>query len=133
LTPGREQLRSQVGLNDCAWCSRSHGCDVDILGGSSEAIDQAIVDLGAAPLDEELRELFRFLRKLVQSPGQGESDWKAVLEAGWTPTAVDAVAESALSWRSRSGAGSRREARVWPHRTFRPEERSGCAQSSWPQ
>jgi hypothetical protein len=37
-------------------------------------------------------ELFRFLRKLVQSPGQlGESDWKAVLGAGWTPTEVDAA------------------------------------------
>lgn len=86
LTPlTREQIAAYVSrLNNCSYCSLSHGCDVSILGGDVDLIDQAIVDLDVAPLDDKLRELFRFIRSLVDTPDQfGAADWQKAMDAGW--------------------------------------------------
>jgi uncharacterized peroxidase-related enzyme len=81
----RQQIATYVSrLNQCVYCSASHSCDVEILGGDVDAIDQAVSNLNTAALDDKTRELFRFVRTLVTSSGQfGEMDWRQAMAAGW--------------------------------------------------
>lgn len=81
----RQQIATFVSrLNQCVYCSASHSADVDVLGGDGLAIEQAILDLDAAPVDDKQRELFRFVRTLVTSPNEfGERDWHRAMDAGW--------------------------------------------------
>lgn len=81
----RQQIATYVSrLNQCVYCSASHSCDVEILGGDVDAIDQAVSNLNTAALDDKTRELFRFVRTLVTSSGQfGEMDWHRAMAAGW--------------------------------------------------
>lgn len=79
-------------LNNCNHCSRSHGCDVDIFGGSAEVLDLAVVDLDAAPMDNKLREMLRFIPKIVSSPDEfGQVDWRKALNAGWERAKLEAA------------------------------------------
>jgi len=81
----RQQIATYVSrLNQCVYCSASHSADVDILGGDPLAIEQAVSDLDAAPIDDKQRELFRFVRTLVSKPDDfGEGDWNRAIKAGW--------------------------------------------------
>ena len=81
----RQEIATFVSrLNHCTYCTASHSADVEILGGDVEAMAQAAADLDTAPLDEKMRALFAFLRKIVDSPGNfGESDWHEAMDAGW--------------------------------------------------
>jgi uncharacterized peroxidase-related enzyme len=81
----RQQIATFVSrLNQCVYCSASHSADVDVLGGDALAIEQAILDLDAAPVDDKQRELFRFVRTLVSSPDSfGEKNWQRAMDAGW--------------------------------------------------
>lgn len=81
----RQQIATFVSrLNHCVYCSASHSADVDILGGDPLAIEQAVSDLDAAPIDDKQRELFRYVRTLVMSPDDfGEGEWNRAMKAGW--------------------------------------------------
>lgn len=81
----RQQIATFVSrLNQCVYCSASHSADVDILGGDPLAIEQAVSDLDAAPLDDKNREIFRFVRTLVSNPDNfEEKDWQRAMDAGW--------------------------------------------------
>ena len=81
----RQQIATFVSrLNQCVYCSASHSADVDILGGDALAIEQAVSNLDAAPIDDKDRELFRFVRALVTSPDDfGEGNWNRAMKAGW--------------------------------------------------
>lgn len=80
-----QQIATYVShLNECVYCSSSHACDIEILGGDVDAIDQAVRNLDTAQLDDKTRELFRFVRTLVSSSGLfGKADWRQALDAGW--------------------------------------------------
>ncbi len=81
----RQQIATFVSrLNQCIYCSASHSADVEILGGDVDAIAQAVADLDAAPLDEKIRALFRFVRSMIISPNEfGEMDWQQAMDAEW--------------------------------------------------
>lgn len=81
----RQQIATYVSrLNECVYCTSSHACDVEILGGDVDAIEQAVCNLNTAQLDDKTRELFRFVRTLVSSSGLfGKADWSQALDAGW--------------------------------------------------
>lgn len=81
----RQEIATFVShLNHCVYCSASHSADVEILGGDVDAIAKAAADLDAAPVDEKTRALFRFVKKLVTSPGEfGEDAWHEAMKAGW--------------------------------------------------
>ena len=81
----RQQIATFVSrLNQCVYCSASHSADVDILGGDALAIEQAVSNLDAAPIDDKDRELFRFVRAVVTSPDDfGEGNWSRAMKAGW--------------------------------------------------
>jgi uncharacterized peroxidase-related enzyme len=81
----RQQIATFVSrLNQCVYCSASHSADIDVLGGDPLAIEQAVSDLDAAPVDDKLRELFRFVRMLITNPDDfGQGDWNRAMKAGW--------------------------------------------------
>ena len=81
----RQEIATFVShLNQCVYCSVSHSADVDLLGGDVDAIAEAAVDLDAAPLDEMTRNLFRFVRSMIESPEEfGEHDWRKAMDSGW--------------------------------------------------
>jgi uncharacterized peroxidase-related enzyme len=81
----RQEIATFVShLNHCVYCSASHSADVEILGGDVDLISQAASDLGAAPMDEQKRALFGFVKKLVDSPDEfGEQDWLQAMDSGW--------------------------------------------------
>lgn len=89
----QEQIATFVSrLNHCSYCARSHACDVEVLGGDLAAIDAAVTDLDAAPLDDRLRALFRFVRALVREPDTfGPADWERALVAGWSAAELEAA------------------------------------------
>jgi uncharacterized peroxidase-related enzyme len=82
----RQQIATFVShLNHCVYCSASHSADVEILGGDPDAIGKAAADLDAAPLDEKMRALLRFVRGLVNDSSEfGEDDWHQAIDAGWS-------------------------------------------------
>ncbi|MFQ5661055.1 MAG: carboxymuconolactone decarboxylase family protein [Gammaproteobacteria bacterium] len=94
LTPLlKEQIAAYISrLNHCSYCSLSHGCDVKVLGAEVGPIDEAVADLEQAPLDDKLRELFRFLRTLVRHPDEfAETDWRRALDSGWQRSELESA------------------------------------------
>ncbi len=81
----RQEIATFVShLNHCVYCLASHSADVEILGGDVDAVSAAAADLDRAPLDDKMRALFAFVKKVVDSPDTfGEGDWHAAMNAGW--------------------------------------------------
>lgn len=90
----RELIAAYVSaLNDCGFCFQAHrvyaakyGIDVDLFDGLIEDVD-------SSDLDEELKPLFRYVRKLTVSPAKVvDTDVDEVLEAGVSEEALhDAI------------------------------------------
>lgn len=89
----RQEIATFVShLNHCTYCTASHSADVEILGGDPNAIGQAAVDLDAAPLDDKMRALFSFVRKVVNEPETfGESDWRQAMDSGWDSAELESA------------------------------------------
>ncbi len=89
----RQQIATFVSrLNECVYCSASHGADVEILGGDVDAIADATVDLDAASLDDKTRALYKFVRTIIKSPEAfGEDDWRQAMDSGWRNDELESV------------------------------------------
>ena len=81
------------GLNACPLC-----CGVHTLVAQSFGIDEGVItalvnDLDSAPVDDKLKALLRFVRKVNQEPSKmTQADADAVFAAGWDERALhDAV------------------------------------------
>ena len=100
LTVGERELIAAFvsGLNACQFCldghevfARAHGIDPDVIAAM-------LVDIESAEVDERLRPLLSYVRKLTQDPAKmTEADARAVYDAGWSEEALfDAVQTCAL-------------------------------------
>lgn len=89
----RQQVATFVShLNRCAYCSASHSCDIEILGGDADAIELAAVDLEAAPVDDKMRALLRFVRAMVSDPARfGAGNWEEAIGAGWDAAELESA------------------------------------------
>ena len=81
------------GLNACQYCYGVHAETARAFGVEAGLIEQLLADVDSAPVDEKLRPLLRFARKLTLEPArmtQGDAD--AVFAAGWDEAGLhDAV------------------------------------------
>jgi uncharacterized peroxidase-related enzyme len=86
----RELIATYVsGLNHCRYCRGVHSATTELLGIPLSAIDSAIDDLDAAPIDEKMKPVLRYARKLTQKPTSvTEADAYAIFVAGWDETAL---------------------------------------------
>lgn len=81
------------GLNACQYCYGVHAETARAFGVDAALIEQLVADVDTAPVDERLRPLLRYARKLTLEPSrmtQGDAD--AVFAAGWAEAELhDAV------------------------------------------
>jgi uncharacterized peroxidase-related enzyme len=76
-------------LNGCHFARTSHRTCAIELGIAPEAFDGAVEDLESASLDERLRAMLRYARKLTLTPAAIEpADAQPLYDAGWSEQAV---------------------------------------------
>jgi uncharacterized peroxidase-related enzyme len=108
----RELIAAYVsGLNACHYCEGVHGAVTEAFGVEEGVLAALLADVGTAPVRDELKPLFTYVRKLTLTPSRmAAADAGAVFAAGWEEkTLFDAVSVCALcaarGWRRRrSGA-----------------------------
>jgi uncharacterized peroxidase-related enzyme len=95
----RELIAAYVsGLNHCRYCHGVHVATADLLGAPKSAILSALDDIDASPVDEKMKPVLRYARKLTLQPsGVTQADADAIFAAGWDETALyHTVAVTAL-------------------------------------
>ena len=95
----RELIAAYVsGLNACRFCFEGHKAFARAFGISDGIIDALMTDINSAPVDEKLKPILRYVKKLNELPARlGEADAKAVYDAGWSERALyDAIQIAAL-------------------------------------
>ena len=86
----RELIAAFVSsLNSCDYCAGSHGEAAMAFGIPERTIAMLAEDIDAAPVDEKLRPILRFVEKLTRTPARLTSaDVDTVLSAGWDEEAL---------------------------------------------
>jgi alkylhydroperoxidase family enzyme len=99
FTPAERELllAFAAGVARCAFVYVAHSEVAYAWGIEEGVLDRLLDDLEAAPVDQSLKPVLRFVRKLTLAPADmSQRDADAVLEAGWSETALhDAVAITA--------------------------------------
>ncbi len=86
------------GLNQCQYCTGAHSAFAADHGVDPVLFDGLMADLDSAPVDDRLKPILHYVRKLTLSPSRmTQADADAVFAAGWDEQALgDAVAICAL-------------------------------------
>lgn len=95
----RELIAAYVsGLNACAYCHGVHTVTAASFGLDEATLTALLTDVQAAPVDDRLKPLLRYVRSLTENPaGLAPADADAVFAAGWDERALhDAVSVCAL-------------------------------------
>jgi uncharacterized peroxidase-related enzyme len=95
----RELIATYVsGLNQCRYCRGVHSATAENLGVPADVVDNAIDDVETAPVDEKMRPVLRYAKKLTKQPSSvTQVDADAIFAAGWDETALyHTVAVTAL-------------------------------------
>jgi uncharacterized peroxidase-related enzyme len=91
----RELIAAYVSaLNACDYCVGVHAATAEAFGLPAATIAALTEDVANAPVDERLKPILVYVRKLTRTPARmTESDAAAVFAAGWDAKALhDAVA-----------------------------------------
>lgn len=100
FTPAeRELIAAYVSeLNACGFCAGSHRAVAKAFGVKDGVVDQLLGDPDTAAVDDAMRPVLRYVRKLTLTPSQVTStDTQAILDAGWPERALfDAASVCAL-------------------------------------
>ncbi len=95
----RELIAALVsGLNACQFCFGAHKTMAMAFGIDEKTITAMVEDIDSAPVDDRLKPLLHYVRKLTLTPSKmTQSDADAVFAAGWEEDALhDAVLVCAL-------------------------------------
>ncbi|HEY0449917.1 carboxymuconolactone decarboxylase family protein [Actinophytocola sp.] len=86
----RELIAAYVsGVNSCGYCHGVHTVAAEVCGIERGAIPAALDDLDAAPVEDKLRPVLRYVGKLTRSPSSiTRADAEEVLGAGWDERAL---------------------------------------------
>lgn len=77
------------GLNACQFCYGSHAAVAAQFGVEAETIEELIADIDRAPIDDKLKPIFHYLKKLTLSPSKlVQKDVDKVFAAGWSEEAL---------------------------------------------
>jgi uncharacterized peroxidase-related enzyme len=100
LTPGERELIAAFvsGLNACAYCHGVHEATARAFGLGEGLMANLLADSDAAPVDERMKPILRYVKKLTLTPARmTQRDADAVFAAGWSERALhDAV--SVCAW-----------------------------------
>jgi uncharacterized peroxidase-related enzyme len=95
----RELIAAFVsGLNACTFCYGSHKIIAAKFGVPETIVDQLVKDIDSAPVEEKLKPVFKYVKKLNHLPAtMNQRDAQAVFDVGWSERALyDAVQICAL-------------------------------------
>tara|TARA_B110000438_G_C15762400_1_gene627929 strand:- start:414 stop:1007 length:594 start_codon:yes stop_codon:yes gene_type:complete len=95
----RETIAAYVSaLNACGYCAGTHSAVAKALGMDAALVDALVTDPDNAPVDDKLRPLLAYARKITEAPSKlTQADADAVITAGWNEqTLSDLVAIAAL-------------------------------------
>lgn len=98
-TGERELIAAYVsGLNACQYCHGVHTQTATALGIDQQLVSDLLNDASSAAVDERLRPVLAFVRKLTLTPSKiVQADADAIFAAGWDDRAFyDAVSVCAL-------------------------------------
>lgn len=98
-TAQRELIAAYVsGLNGCEYCYEAHKAIAVSLNVDEQVLSSLLSDLSTADIEERLRPLLAYVRKLTLTPSKmTQSDVEAVLAADWNEQALeDAICVCAL-------------------------------------
>ncbi len=81
------------GTNACKYCTGAHSATAVEFGVEEPLISSLIDDVETADVDENMKPIFRYLKKLTLTPTKMvQSDADAVFNAGWSERALyDAI------------------------------------------
>lgn len=98
-TAERELIAAYVsGLNQCQFCHGAHAAFAAELGVDPTIFEPLLADVESAPVDDKLKPLLRYVRKLTLTPSRMvEADAEQVFAAGYDEQALeDAIVICAL-------------------------------------
>ena len=90
----RELMAAFVsGTNACKYCTGAHTATAMEFGIEEALIEELLLDIDNAKVDEKMKPIFRFLKKLSLDPTKMlQSDADKVFDAGWSERALyDAI------------------------------------------
>jgi len=81
------------GLNACSFCYGSHKAVAQQFGVDPDIIEKLVDDIDTAPMENKLKPIFKYLKKLTLSPSKlTQKDVDLVKQAGWSEDALyDAI------------------------------------------
>ncbi len=72
------------GINRCQFCCDTHSATAEALGVEKGLIDSLIEDIDAADIDDKMKPLLKYAKKLTERPTQvTQADVDAIFAAGW--------------------------------------------------
>lgn len=95
----RELIAAYVsGLNSCQYCFGVHSHTAMAYGVEEGLFESLMDDVDAAPVDEKLKPILRFVKKLTEAPARlTQADADAVWAAGWDEQALhDAISVACM-------------------------------------
>ena len=100
LTPAQHELIAAYvsGLNECQYCFGVHAETASQFGVPEESLRKMLFDLSDVQIEERMRVLLDYLRRLTLAPHQlVQADADAVFAAGWSERALhDAILTTCL-------------------------------------
>lgn len=91
LEPRHKELIAAYvsGLNACQYCFGVHAETAKAFGLEAGTLERLLADIDSADVDERLKPLLRYARKLTLEPSRmTEADAQAVFAAGWSEAAL---------------------------------------------
>ena len=77
------------GLNQCGLSYNTHKAISEQLGIEKKEFDQLKIDIEKAQVDEKLKPILRFVKKLTLTPDQiNQTDAQRIYDAGWDEQAL---------------------------------------------
>jgi uncharacterized peroxidase-related enzyme len=86
LTPAQRELIAAYtsAVNACEFCYGTHAATAEALGVDERWLTRLIDDIDRAAVDEKLKPILRFVRKLTRNPARvRQEDVTAIFAAGW--------------------------------------------------
>jgi len=72
------------GVNNCTYCYDTHKATAEALGVEQGLLDSMVDDLEASAVDERLKPVLRYVRKLTEFPSEmNQTDADEIFAAGW--------------------------------------------------
>lgn len=72
------------GTNSCTFCYNTHKATAETFGVDAGLLESLLADIDSSPVEEKLKPVLRYVKKLTETPSQmTQADADALFAAGW--------------------------------------------------